>query len=216
MTKTALSLSLAVVSLVLTGDKVSFDWKPTKGSTANYKTTNAHKADFGGGPQDLVIAWDSKVTVEKVDEKRVLLKMENGEPTATIGGANADGINVQIGDNTEEHGLDGKFYPPADYEGMGFGLYSGFLLPGKPLDVGESYEIGTMKAKYVGTEKVGEWEGHKLTFEFRGKEKTDPWSDGTIWLSVKDLSILKRKAVLHEVDFGHGPETITNEIVRVK
>ena len=214
MTKTALFALIALIAPA--SDKVAFDWKPTKGASASYKTTNSHKADFGGGPQDLVIAWDSKITVEKVDDKRVLLKLENGEPSATIGGANADEIQVQVPDQTEEHGLDGKFFPDADYHGVGFGLYSGFLLPSKPLDVGEAYEIGTMKAKYVGTEKVGDWEGHKFTFEFRGKEKTDPWSEGTIWLSVKDLSLLRRKAVLHEVDFGMGPETITNEIVRVK
>jgi hypothetical protein len=214
MTKTALLAALAI--LAPASDKVAFDWKPAKGSTANYRTTNSHKADFGGGPEDLVIEWPSKITVEKADDKRVLLKLENGEPTATIGGQDAAGVNVEIPDQTEEHGLDGKFYPGPDYHGVGFGLYSGFLLPGRPLEVGEAYEIGTMKAKYVGTEKVGEWEGHKFTFEFRGKQKTDAWSEGTIWLSVKDLSLLKRKAVLHEVDFGMGPETITNEIVRVK
>lgn len=214
MTKTALFALIAL--LAPASDKVAFDWKPVKGASASYKTTNSHKADFGGGPEDLVIEWASKITVEKVDDKRVLLKFENGEPTATIGGQEASEVQVQIGDNSEEHGLDGKFYPTADDEGFRFGLYSGFLLPGKPLEVGEAYEIGTMKAKYVGTEKVGEWEGHKFTFEFRGKEKTDPWSEGTIWLSVKDLSLLRRKAVLHEVDFGMGPETITNEIVRVK
>ncbi len=217
MTKTALSLSLAVVSLFLTGDKVSFDWKPVKGSTASYKTTNSHKADFGGGPQDLVIAWDSKITVEKVDEKRVFLKSENGEPIATIGGQEAAGIQVQVPDDTEEHGLDGKFYPSSEDEGPRYGLYSGFRLPGKPLDAGESYEIEGLKAKYVGVEKVGEWEGHKFAFEYRKtKSEADAWSKGEIWLSVKDLSLLKRKVVLNNVDFGHGPETITNEIVRVK
>ncbi len=217
MTKTALSLTFAVVSLFLAGDKVSFDWKPTKGATANYKTSNSHKADFGGGPQDLVIAWTSKVTVEKVDDKRVLLKFENGEPIATIGGQEASGIQVQVPDSTEEHGLDGKFYPTPDDEDFRFGLYTGFVLPGKPLEVGESYEIEGLKAKYFGVEKVGDWEGHKFVFEYRKtKNEADPWTKGEIWLSVKDLSLLKRKAVLSNVDFGHGPETITNEIVRVK
>ena len=81
MTKTALLAALSI--LAPAADKVAFDWKPTKGASASYKTTNSHKADFGGGPEDLVITWDSKITVEKVDDKRVLLKLENGEPSAT-------------------------------------------------------------------------------------------------------------------------------------
>jgi hypothetical protein len=72
-----------------------------------------------------------------------------------------------------------------------------------------------MKAKYVGPEKVGDWDAHKFTFESRGKQG-EPWCEGTIWLSTKDLSLLRRKSVLHDFDFGMGPETINNEIVRTK
>jgi hypothetical protein len=215
MLKTVLFAALALGAL--SGDKVTFDWKPEKGQTASYKFTNSHKADFGGGPQELVIAWTSKITVDKVDGKKVWLKLENGEPVATIGGASADGVQVQIADQTEEHALDGKFFAASLDEHMGFGLYSGFRLPGKALEAGESYEVEGMKAKYVGLENVGEWDAHKFSFENRpSKNEADQWSKGEIWLSTKDLSLVKRKAVLNNIDFGMGPESITNEVVRTK
>lgn len=210
-----LKLALPLLALAfVSADKVSFEWKPIVGQTAEYKTTNTHKADLGAGEEDLVIAWPSKVTVDKVEGKRVWLKIENGEPTATIGGENADGIQVQVPDSTEEHGLDGKFYPPHDYEGLGFGLYSGFALPASALEVGGNYEIDGLKAKYVGLEKVGEWETHRFTFEYR--QKSGPWCAGDIWLSSKDLTLVRRKAVMHEVDFGNGPTSIANEMLRTK
>ncbi len=143
--------------------------------------------------------------------------MDNGEPVARIGGGDAPGIQVQVPDTTEEHMLDMKFLPAADYQGMGFGLYSGFRLPGKAIAAGESYEIEGVKATYVGIEKSGEWESHKFTFEYRKDNKAEStWSKGEIWLSTKDLSLVRRKATLNNVDFGMGPETITNEVVRVK
>lgn len=212
-----LTTALLALSLALPADKVAFDWKPVKGQSAEYKTTNSHKADFGGGPQDLLIAWTSKITVDKVEKDRVWLKLENGEPTATIGGSAAEGIQVDIPDDTEQHGLDGRYYAPEDADMPRFGLYGGFVLPGKALEAGESYEVAGVKAKYVGTEKVGEWEGHKFTFECRkSRNESDPWTKGEIWLSTKDLTLLRRKMVLNNYDFGMGPESVTNEIVRVK
>lgn len=206
-----------IASIALGQTKTSFDWKPEKGTSASFKTTNSHKADFGEGPQDLVISWDSKITIDKVEGKKVWLQLDNGEPVARIAGNDANGIQVQVPDSTEEHGLDLKFYPAADYQGMGFGLYSGFRLPGKAVAAGESYEIEGVKATYVGIEKSGEWEAHKFSFEYRpSKNAADAWSKGEIWLSTKDLSLVRRKATLNNVDFGMGPETITNEVVRVK
>lgn len=206
-----------IATFALAQNKVTFDWKPEKGASASYKTSNSHKADFGEGPQDLVISWDSKITVDKVEGKKVWLQMDNGEPVARIGGGDAPGIQVQVPDTTEEHMLDMKFLPEAGYQGMGFGLYSGFRLPGKAIAAGESYEIEGVKATYVGIEKSGEWESHKFTFEYRKDNKAEStWSKGEIWLSTKDLSLVRRKATLNNVDFGMGPETITNEVVRVK
>lgn len=206
-----------IATLALAQQKATFEWKPEKGTSAVYKTINSHKADFGSGPEDLVISWRSTISVSKVEKDKVWLAIDNDEPVATIGGNDAPGIQVQVPDATEEHGLDGKFFPPSDYQGMGFGLYSGFLLPNKALAAGDTYEINGMKATYVGIEKSGEWESHKFTFEYhKDKEASSAWSKGEIWLSTKDLSLVRRKATLNNVDFGMGPETITNEVVRTK
>lgn len=208
-------VALTVLALAaLTPQKTTFEWKPVKGSSVEYKTTNLHKADFGAGEEELVISWTSKVTVDKVEGKKVWLKIENGAPRATIGGQEAVGVQVEIPDETEEHGLDGRYYVPEGSSGFGFGLYGGFLIPSSPLAPGEGYEADGLKAKYVGLEKVGSWDGYKFSFSYKPKEGA--WSEGEVWFSVKDMSLLRRKIVMHNVDFGHGPMDITNDLVRTK
>lgn len=218
--KTAFVLTAATivtaVALAATTDKVVFDWKPVKGTKAEYLTTNKHEADMGGGPVDLTIMWDSTVTVDKVEGKRVWLSSEAGEPIAQIDGVDEPGIQVQISSNVQEYSTTGEFLEvDEDDHGFNFGLYSGFILPSKGLDKGESYSRGGVKATYEGTEKYKKWDAHKFSFEFRPKGR-EAWSSGTIWLSTKDLSLVKRTAILHEVDFGMGPEDVINEIVRTK
>ena len=198
-------------------DKVSFDWKPLKGSKANYTTTNRHEADLGGGVVDLVVTWDSTITIEKVDGKRVWLDIYNEEPAVEIDGSAANRVQIQVPDQTVEHGLDGKYYPESDGDGHGesLGIFSGFRFPKEALDAGDSYEFGGLKAKYVGVEKVKKWESHKFTFVYRiGKSSDDLWSEGTIWFSTRDLSLVKRTVTLHNMDFGMGPEDMKNEIMR--
>ena len=198
--------------------KVKFDWKPVKGASAEYTMTNSHEADLGGGLVDLVITWDSTITVDKVDGKRVWFEVDNEEPMVEIDGGPADGIHVQVPDETVEYGLDFKFYPASDSDGrQSMGIYAGFLLPKGVLREGQTYEIGGMKAKYIGVEKVKKWTTHKFTFEHRtSKSDADLWSEGTIWLSTEDLTIVRRKVTLHNIDMGMGPEEVKNELVRTK
>ncbi|MCH7905764.1 MAG: hypothetical protein IH944_14505 [Armatimonadetes bacterium] len=198
-------------------DKVSFDWKPVTGSKANYTTVNKHEVDMGGGVVDLVVTWDSTITVDKVDGKRVWLDIVNEEPDVEIDGSTANHVMVQVPDQTVEHGLDAQYYPESDGEGRGesLGIFSGFRFPKHSLAPGDSYEIGGTKAKFVGAEKVKKWECYKFTFEHRtGKKDDDQWAEGTIWFSTKDLSLVKCTATLHNMDFGMGPEDVENEIVR--
>ena len=215
---TRLFLIVAICGLLTaaTWDKVSFDWKPVKGSKADYTTTNRHEADLGGGLVDLLITWDSTITIDKVDGKRVWLDIDNDEPDVEIDGTADNGLMVQIPDQTVEHGLDCKYYQESDDgHGESLGIFSGFQYPKEALEVGDSYEFGGLKANYVGVEKVKTWESHKFTFVYRsGAKAGDIWSEGTIWFSTKDLSLVKRTATLHNMDFGMGPEEVENEIVR--
>ena len=198
--------------------KVKFDWKPVKGASAEYTTTNSQELADGSGVSDVVITWDSTITIDKVDGKRVWFKVVNEEPTVEIDGGPADGIHVRIPDLTVEHGLDFKFYPGSDdNDRPSFGIYRGFLLPKGVLRAGQTYEIGGMKAKYVGIEKVKKWDAHKFTFEYSsGKKDTDVWSEGTIWLAKEDLTLVKLKVTLHNIDMGMGPKDVENELVRTK
>ncbi|MCH8979215.1 MAG: hypothetical protein IH945_08230 [Armatimonadetes bacterium] len=219
MKKTMTMTAMLVGALALSAPigKVKFDWKPVKGASAEYTTTNSHEANLGGGVSDIVVTWDSTITVDKVDGKRVWFQVDNEEPMVEIDGGPADGIMVRIPDQTVEHGLDFKFYPGSDDDRRNLGIYAGFLLPKGVLRAGQTYEIGGMKAKYVGTEKVKNWDAHKFTFEYSaGKKDTDLWSEGTIWLSKEDLTLVQRKVTLHNIDMGMGPEDVENEIVRTK
>lgn len=204
--------------LAATADKVEFDWKPVKGSKAEYTTTNLHNTDMGGGPVELLITWDSVITVERTDKKKVWLDVDNDEPSVEIDGSPAHGMMVQVPDQTLEFGLDGKFYSDdADDHGATLGIYSGFQFPKEALNPGDSYEVGGTEAIFVGVEKVKKWECYKFTFTHRtGKSDSSLWSQGTIWLSTKDLTLVKRKATLHNIDYGMGPEDVVNEIVRTK
>jgi len=219
--KTTITITVLLVgALALSAPiwKVKFDWKPVKGALAEYTTTNSHETDLGGGLVELVVTWDSTITVDKVDGKRVWFEVDNDEPTVEIDGGPAGGIHVQVPDETVEYGLNFKYYPESDGDDRpSLGIYAGFLLPKSVLIAGQSYEIGGMKAKYVGTEKVKKWATHKFTFEHRtGKSDSDLWSEGTIWLSKEDLTLVKRVAMLHNIDYGMGPEEVKNEIVRTK
>lgn len=217
-TCTRLFVIVAICGLLTasTWDKVSFDWKPVKGSKADYTTTNRHEADLGGGLVDLLITWDSTITIDKVDGKRVWLDIDNDEPDVEIDGTANDGLMVRIPDQTVEHGLDGKYYPESDDgRGESLGVFSGFQFPKEALAAGDSYEFDGLKAKYVGVEKLKKWDCHKFTFVYRtGKSSEDMWSEGTIWFSTKDLSLVKRTATLHNMDFGMGLEDVENEIMR--
>lgn len=216
-TMTVTSFFACALALAATTDKVSFDWNPVKGSKAQYTTTNWHEADMGGGIVDLVITWGSTITVEKVDGKKVWLDVVNDDPMVEIDGGPANGVHVRIDDEVVELGLGGKFYQSDDSDRDSLGLYSGFQFPKSPVEKGDSYEIGGLKAKYHGVEKVKKWEAHKFTFEYRsGKSDADLWSKGTIWLSTEDLTLVKRTAELHNINFGMGPEDMNNEIVRTK
>lgn len=200
-------------------DKIKFDWKPVEGQKATYATTNSHDADLGGGPVKLNISWNSVISVKKIEGKNVHLDFTNDEPKATVDGGSDAGINVQIPDRVEVYELDGKFVPEtqSEHSGPEVGLFAGFLLPKTAIEAGEEYEVEGMKAKYIGTEKVGDWNTHKFTFTFlKGKSKDDLWTEGTIWLSTGDLSLVKRTAVFHNIDFGMGNESVINEIVRTK
>ena len=161
-----------------TWDKASFDWKPVKGSKASYTTVNKHEVDMGGGLVDLVVTWDSTITVDKVDGKRVWLDIDNEEPDVEIDGSAANHVMVQVPDQTVEHGLDGKYYPDNDDgHGESLGIFSGFRFPKDSLDPDDSYEIGGTKAKFVRVEKVKKWECYKFTFEHRtGKSDDDMWA----------------------------------------
>ncbi len=212
-----LVFSFLVVSAMPT-DKTKFEWKPVVGQKGTYTTVNRHKADMGGGEVDLNITWNSVITVKKVDGERVTLDLANDEPKATVDGESEPGIQAQVPDEEQVYSLDGKFASRGgDHGGPSAGLYAGFLFPKSPLEVGEEYEVGGVRAKYVGTEKVGEWDAHKFTFTFMStKSRDDLWTEGTIWFSVADLSLVNRAAVFHNIDFGMGNENVTNEIVRTK
>ena len=219
MKKTMTMTAMLVGALALSAPalKVKFDWKPVKGASAEYTTTNSQELADGSGVSDVVITWDSTITIDKVDGKRVWFEVENGVPVVEIDGGPADGIHVRIPDQKEEYGLDFKFYPGSDDDWPSLGIYAGFLLPKGVLRAGQTYEIGGMKAKYVGIEKVKKWDAHKFTFEYSsGKKDTDVWSEGTIWLAKEDLTLVKRKVTLHNIDMGMGPEDVENELVRTK
>lgn len=212
------ALLAGVFALAATAYKVKFDWKPVKGSKAEYTTTNSHEGDFGGGVVEMIVTWDSTITVDKVDGKKVWLDVVNDEPTVEVDGGPANGVHVRIDDQVVELGLDGKFYGDGgDSHGETLGLYSGFQFPKNALIKGGSYEIGGLKAKYAGTVKVKKWETHKFTFEYHsGKSDGDLWSKGTIWFSTKDLTLVKRTVDLHNIDFGMGPTDVQSETVRTK
>lgn len=214
-TMTVTAILACVLALAATADKVDFDWKPVKGATAEYTTTNMHEADMGGGSGELLITWDSTITVEKVDGKKVWLDIDNEEPTVEFDGQALHGVQVKVPDQKVEFGLGGKFYPEEDSShSASLGIFSGFQFPKDALNPGDSYETGGTKAKFVGVEKYKKWECYKFTFVH--KTDSDLWSEGTIWLSTKDLTLIKRIAELHNIDYGMGPEDVTNEIVRRK
>ncbi len=219
MKKTMTMTAMLVGALALSAPawKVKFDWKPVKGASAEYTTTNSHEANLGGGVSDIVITWDSTITVDKVAGKRVWFDVDNEEPMVEIDGGPADGIHVRIPDQNVEYGLNFKFYPGSDDDRPSLGIYAGFLLPKGVLRAGQTYEVGGMKAKYVGIEKVKKWDAHKFTFEYStGEKDTDLWSEGTIWISTEDLTLVKRKTTTHNIDMGMGPEDVENELVRTK
>ena len=171
---------------------------------------------MGGGLVDLLITWDSTITIDKVDGKRVWLDIDNDEPDVEIDGSAANDLPVRIPDQTVEHGLDCKYYPDNDGgHGESLGVFSGFQFPKDSLNPGDSYKNGRTNAKFVGVEKVKKWDCYKFTFEHRtGKSDDDLWSKGTIWFSTKDLSLVKRTVTLHNMDFGMGLEDVENEIMR--
>lgn len=208
------ALAAAPLLIAASQEKVSFLWKPQAGKIAKYKTLNSHRADFGQGDQNLEISWNSVIKVEKVEGEHAMLALDNDEPLVKLGGSDNGSIQVQVPDYTEKHGMDLKFFPDASYEGMGFGLYSGFVLPKTALAEGDSYEADGLKAKYEGKEKVGDWDCHKFSFTYKPKDIEGRWTEGVIWLSVDDLSLVRRKTKLNNVDFGAGPETVNNEIIR--
>lgn len=210
-------LCALLVTFAPTLEKTKFEWKPIVGYAGAYTTTNMHRADMGGGEVDLKIMWGSAISVKSLEGKKVALEVENDDPEVFINGQPDQGINVQVPSDVQEYGLDLKYSIEDSDHGPGLGLFGGFVLPDKAIEVGEEYSIGGMKAKYVGKEKVGNWDSHKFTFEcLKGKSKDDLWSEGTVWLSVTDLFLVKRTAVFHNIDFGMGNEIVKNEIVRTK
>lgn len=213
-------------------DAAKPEWKPKSGSSSKYRWTNRHKADFGNGAKPMIVEWDLTVLVASVDGNRVTLKVDNTEPRVTFDGKENADMQVQVGDTEDVLALSGEVIlqdgNAASGHAIEFALFGGFRFPPVELEEGKTTKVHfpgsekhgkppiSLTYTFRGKEKVGQWESVKIEFEFAEDTGESPIkAKGTIWLSAEDGSLIQRKSSVSNVDFGAGPETVEQEILRI-
>lgn len=215
----AIGMAIAASGAVRLDDPVSIKWRPVVGSKAKYRFTNRHGGD---GVSKMTVTWTNHATVSKIENGRVWVQNANEDIAVTVDGQPSS-AEISIGNFRHRYTFLGDVVGGDDAEGFGFmfSIFGGFRFPDRPLKVGEEWK-GTavasggkgraeVKVTYRAAEELNSVKCFRFDYDF--KTTADGiGTHGTVWVSAETGNLVKRTSTLKNVDFGGGPETMTQEV----
>jgi hypothetical protein len=214
----ALSLFAAVPAIAGQGE-VKIVWQPKAGQVSKYKMEVDAEGDFGQGPMKIKVTMGLTNTVKSVSDKEVVIEGKTTDMKVML-----DGNELPIGDSgndtsTNTYSLNGDLMSTKSAMGQEnprMEQMTSFRYPDKALKAGDSWtrevkgEKGgfvpaTATYTYVGPDKVGKWDCHKVTFEYKETSGDKPSSSkGTIWIDTTTGDAVKLDVSMKDVVFQEG------------
>ncbi len=207
---------LAVAAL----DVVRLAWTPKKGTSAKYAVRKAYETEFS----TITYEFNSVVSVEAIEDGKVVLAIDNSSPTVSSDGPTGCDIQVYIPTVRATYSRRGEYLSTetlnSNSAGPGqmtasqvarFGHMNALVLPGKPIKKGDSWvhalnsdsNTGVLAAKgtykYLGTERIDKWSTYKISFQYEesgGEEWQRMSATGTKWISTEDGSVVQEKVII--------------------
>jgi len=221
LTVAAIAIGLAAISLAAF-DGVTFKRTPKVGDVHKYKQVG--KFDVGGQEFDFeAVSTEKCVKVETggnytLEETQGDVKLNGQEAPEGTGGGSTTTIFTPKGEVVE---IKGDKVEANSYRFANLAL---FIMPDKELKAGDtwSYDIkedkklGAATAKatytYVGEDKVGATDCYKIKCAVKETASDGASSDGTVWLSKADSTLVKASAKWVNAPVPGAPTTISGDI----
>lgn len=226
--------ALVAISLVAGAvawqDEAKIVWQPKAGSVAVYNMNVNAEGDFGQGPMKIEVSMKVTNKIDTVTEKEVTVSSKTTDMKIKLDG------NEMPGGGEEETGsstfsLDGELISTKSDSGMGnirLEQMSTFLYPDRAVKPGETWTRtvkgdkggkvnATATYTYQGTEKVGNWDCFKVTYDYKETQGEKPsTAKGTIWIDQATGDAVKLEATLKDVVFQDGlpPMNATIKMMR--
>jgi hypothetical protein len=234
----AVAFSLCVMALGIS-QGVKIVWKPKVGDAMKYRLNITVTGDpsMGFNKLEVGITVTEKVKEIKEDGKVVQESTQSEFALKMDGQDLGAGVDVPSTTVVTTFYPDGRLFSMEGSEGMGtpprIAEATLFIYPGpdKEFRPGESWthkragdaQRGTRAAEatftYLATEKVGQWEAHKVSFKYRETEGENPMEvTGTVWLAVDNGYAVKGEYEMSNVEFAPGmpPAKASVKMTRVE
>lgn len=214
------ALSLLATAPAITGQgEVQIVWQPKAGQVSKYKMEVDAEGDFGQGPMKIKVTMGLSNTVKSVSDKEVVIEGKTNDMKVML-----DGNELPIGDagndtSTNTYSLNGDLISTKSAMGQEnprMEQMTSFRYPDKALKPGESWTRAVKGEKggfvpamatytYVGPDKVGKWDCHKVTFDYKETAGEKPSSSkGTIWIDTVSGDAVKLDVTMKDVVFQDG------------
>lgn len=224
------ALLLAAVSIAAV-DAVKIEWKPKAGAVAKYKLTAkafilGQEMVYGASVTSKILDVKTDGNIE-VEEKQSDISIKFGDEdlssrapasitTTTVSKPSGETVTRKSDSDQDNPRLESAME---------------FVFPEKEVSTGDTWAIkraadsgkGVFAREttftYAGDETVGKWSCRKVTVSFKEIDApVNMTTEGTVWISIEDGTMIKGVFKLKNVEFGPGlpPSDSDSEISRIE